>query len=195
VFFCYYVCMQGSIGIDEVGRGAWAGPLLVVAARQIQKLPTNLKDSKQTTKRQRHLLVKELLLSCQFGEGWVSSVEIDMLGLTLATKTGVKRALSSFLTNQDVPIVMDGHINYCPDEFTNVQCTVKADMTVPIVSAASVYAKVMRDMYMQTIGKEFPNYLFENHVGYGTAVHKKVLEKYGLTTQHRRSFKPVRQFL
>lgn len=84
------------IGIDEVGRGSWAGPLLVVAARTESTLPHALKDSKVLTKLQRSKILHLLLICCQFGEGWVLPEEIDKYGLTESMRIGVKRALKKF---------------------------------------------------------------------------------------------------
>ena len=181
------------IGIDEVGRGCWAGPMLVVAAREISQLPAGLKDSKKLTKRQRHNLQAGIKLSCKLGEGWVSAKEIDALGLTAATRLGVKRALEALNASPKEQIIMDGTINYVPDTYLNVRCVARADDTYPIVSAAAIYAKVTRDNYMSVIAhKSFPLYRFDSHVGYGTALHQAVLELYGVSEIHRLSYKPVK---
>src|SRR4051812_6898730 len=101
------------IGIDEVGRGCWAGPLLVVAARVSSTLPQGLKDSKKLNKKQRENLFSYIHLSCDLGEGWVSAPEIDTLGLTGAMKLGVARALTAIQAENSEEIIMDGLINYC----------------------------------------------------------------------------------
>ncbi len=182
------------VGIDEVGRGAWAGPLLLVAARARMTLPSGLADSKVLSKKQREQLIPLLKKSCDFGEGWVSNVEIDKLGLTKAMKLGVKRALLALGCQHSARIIMDGSINYCSDEYTKVECVIKADSLYPIVSAASIYAKVMRDNLMQKLAKEHPKYGFEKHVGYGTKLHSDGLKKFGVCELHRLSYKPVAGF-
>lgn len=182
------------IGIDEVGRGAWAGPLLVVAARAKKTLPVGLMDSKVLSKKRREQLNPLLKESCDFGEGWVSNLEIDELGLTKAMKLGVKRALLALGCQHSARIIMDGSINYCSDEYTKVECVIKADSLYPIVSAASIYAKVVRDNKMRDLALEHPKYGFEKHVGYGTKLHLDVLKQYGVCELHRLSYKPVAGF-
>lgn len=189
--FCYTESMQGLIGIDEVGRGCWAGPLLVVAARAKSSLPAGLKDSKQLTKIARENLHEAIQEVCDLGEGWVQPEEIDQFGLARAMRLGVQRALMNLGVTHDQEIIMDGLVNYCPEEFTAVRTIVKADATHPIVSAASIYAKVMRDAHMTRLAQFYPYYGFEKHVGYGTALHSAALKVHGISKIHRRSFKPV----
>jgi ribonuclease HII len=181
------------VGIDEVGRGAWAGPLLVVAARQHSDITTVLNDSKKLSKKQREALFETLRQFCSFGEGWVSPDEIDELGLTAAMKLGVKRALEDLKARNDEPIIMDGHINYCAPEFVNVVCEVKADANHPVVSAASIYAKVSRDNYMVKLATEAQGYGFESNVGYGTAKHIDGIKSHGVTKHHRMFYRPVKE--
>ena len=183
------------IGIDEVGRGCWAGPLLVVAARQKHPLSLSLKDSKKLSAKQRQVLIEGISSSCDIGEGWVEAAEVDTLGLTGAMKLAVKRALAGLNAKSDEEIIMDGNFNYCEDVFANVTCAVKADDLYPIVSAASIYAKVARDDYMAKVGKEYPGYAFESHVGYGTKSHSDAIRLLGVTKLHRVSYKPIKVFL
>lgn len=183
------------IGIDEVGRGAWAGPLLVVAARQKSALPDGLEDSKVLSKKTRSGLIQDIQVSCDIGHGWVHPAEIDELGLTAAMNLAVSRALTELKATRDEEIIMDGNINYCEPQFLNVSCVVKADADYPIVSAASIYAKVTRDNLMTEAGQEYPNHGFDKHVGYGTKLHIAALQQYGLTNLHRLSYKPVKAFL
>lgn len=181
------------IGIDEVGRGAWAGPLLVVAAQQNSDITTVLDDSKKLSKKQRETLFETLQQYCNFGEGWVSPKEIDELGLTLAMRLGVKRALDDLKATNDEAIIMDGHINYCAPRYLNVVCEVKADANHPVVSAASIYAKVTRDNFMVELASVTEGYGFESNVGYGTAKHIDGIKQHGVTKHHRKSYKPVRE--
>jgi ribonuclease HII len=185
------------IGVDEVGRGAWAGPLLVVAARvrPQRSLPEGLTDSKLLSKKQREFLYESLQLVCDFGEGWVSVEEIDELGLSVALKTGAARAVASLASIEDDEICIDGSVNFLKDLYPKAYCRVKADMYEPIVSAASIYAKVGRDKHMARLHFEDPRYGFNAHVGYGTAEHITALKKHGVTAQHRKSFKPIMELL
>lgn len=180
------------VGIDEVGRGCWAGPLLVVAARAKSELPNGLRDSKLMTKQQRLKILNMLSISCEFGEGWVSAIEIDRVGLANALRLGVKRALKSLSVMNDDEIVMDGKVNYLPAKYTAGKCLVDADDLMPIVSAASIYAKVKRDNYMAQLAKKYPDYNFEKHVGYGTRTHQQALSSLGyIKNVHRLSYAPI----
>ncbi len=182
------------IGIDEVGRGCWAGPLLVVAARAHRTLPEGLADSKELSKAKRESMLGVIGETCNLGEGWVQPEEIDQLGLAGAMRLGVSRALLALGADFDDEIIMDGTVNYCPEEFTNVETKAKADQTEPIVSAASIHAKVTRDAHMVRAAKFYPYYGFEKHVGYGTAIHQAALKVHGISSIHRKSFKPIQAF-
>lgn len=185
------------IGVDEVGRGAWAGPLLVVAARLKEYLdfPEGLTDSKMLTKKQKEQIYQELLYVCTFGEGWVDVQEIDTLGLGAALKVGCMRAVAGLGDVENEDICIDGKVNYLSDVYEKSFARVGADMTEPIVSAASVYAKVVRDKKMTALHYELPQYGFRNHVGYGTQEHVAALKAYGVSEHHRKSFKPIMELL
>lgn len=180
------------IGVDEVGRGCLAGPLLVVAARQITTLPRGTQDSKLLSQIQRENLFKRLVNTCVFGKGWVTASEIDSYGLAEGMRIGVNKALLSLEVTSDEEIIMDGRVNYASDTFKNVSCLISADKLIPIVSAASIYAKVVRDKFMRDLHSQYPRYGFKNHVGYGTARHMEALRLYGpLKKIHRYSIKTV----
>jgi ribonuclease HII len=183
------------IGIDEVGRGCWAGPLLVVAARERSELPKGLNDSKLLTKQKRESAIAAIEASCDLGEGWVEPEEVDKLGLTAAMQLGVQRALTAIHCDSNEEIIMDGHINYCNPKYSSVSCVVRADSLHPIVSAASIYAKVLRDAKMAEFAVDYPDYGFEKHVGYGTKQHQEALRDFGVTMIHRRSYKPIKALL
>lgn len=180
------------IGVDEVGRGSLAGPLLVVAARQVGEEPDGLTDSKLLTRKQRETIYELLTVNYEFGEGWVKAVEINRLGLTGAQKLGVKRALRSLRVSYRDEIIMDGPINYFSRRYSKVECLIDADEKIPIVSAASIYAKVLRDRFMIELAKRHPRYGFESHVGYATPEHLKALDRFGaLKRIHRQFFEPI----
>ncbi len=185
------------IGIDEVGRGAWAGPLLVVAARlkPNRDLPFDLTDSKLLSSKQKDLFYQQLLLVCDFGEGWVSVEEIDQFGLGVALKIGAKRAISGIDDLGSEEICIDGTVNFLGEDYPSAFTRIGADLYVPIVSAASVYAKVVRDKHMRKLHYEIPQYKFDQHVGYGTQLHVEMLKTHGVSIHHRKSFKPIMKLL
>lgn len=178
------------VGIDEVGRGCWAGPL--VAGAVVLDAPIlGLNDSKLLSKKRRELLSKQIIsTAASFGLGWVSPEEIDNVGLTRAVALAMERALGQITVDFD-ELIVDGNINFFPAE-PRAKAIIKADMTVAEVSAASIIAKVARDNWMASVANtEYPDYHFDKHVGYGTALHINMLKKHGVTPIHRRSFKPV----
>lgn len=182
------------VGIDEVGRGCLAGPLLVVAARAKADLPAGLRDSKLLSREQREEFHKILINVCEYGEGWVTPAEINALGLGRCLKLGVRRAIANLSVELDEEIVMDGICNYIPLKFKNRRCEAKADNNYPIVSAASIIAKVTRDNFMRELARKHPRYKFDSHVGYGTTDHYQAIEKYGpLKYVHRTIFAPFQE--
>ncbi len=182
------------IGIDEVGRGALAGPLLVVAAKRSGSWPQGLADSKLLTRRQREDLFELLVGSFNFGEGWVTPTEIDRLGLGACLRLGVVRALKNLNAGCDEEIIIDGSVNYIPKKFKLGRCEIDADAHIPIVSAASIYAKVRRDRFMWELSKRHRRFSFDQHVGYGTSQHRDEIQTNGpLKHIHRLSFAPLCQ--
>jgi ribonuclease HII len=180
------------VGVDEVGRGCWAGPLLVVAARATSDLPKGLKDSKLLTRRQREKILDLLSISCKFGEGWVSAAEIDKNGLADSLRLGVKRALWQLSVMVHEEIIIDGAVNYLPKKFIHGKCLVDGDALLPIISAASIHAKVTRDRFMTELAKKHPAYNFDSHVGYGTKAHMLALKSRGaIKYVHRYSYAPI----
>lgn len=182
-----------TVGIDEVGRGCWAGPL--VAGAVVLDTPVDgLKDSKKLSRVQREILSAIILKQAlAIGLGWVEPKQIDELGLTAATRLAMGRALGQITCDYE-EIIIDGAYNYFPH---NPKCRViiKADAQVPAVSAASIIAKVARDNFMSEIAKKYPNYGFEQHVGYGTTLHLEKLKELGVSKIHRLSYKPVKELL
>ncbi len=177
------------VGIDEVGRGAWAGPLVVGAVALSGNEIDGLTDSKKLTARKRQVLSGIIRQSTpHIGLGWVAAKTIDKIGLSTALKIAAMQALREIEAEYD-EIIIDGTIKLIDDK--RVTTMKQADLLVPSVSAASIIAKVARDYYMQKIAAEYPDYGFEKHVGYGTKLHREAIEKHGPSELHRMSFAPM----
>lgn len=182
------------VGVDEVGRGCWAGPL-VVGVVILNESIAGLADSKTLPPAIRLKLAKEIKALARVAElGWVAPAEIDEIGLTAATTLAIERALAACGEISYDYIVLDGSVNFLPDNPRSVVIP-KADSLVPAVSAASILAKVARDDFMAQQAKTYADYGFEKHVGYGTEFHKDALQIYGLTPLHRQSFRPVQAIM
>lgn len=179
-----------SVGVDEVGRGCWAGPL-VAGAVILGRPMRGLRDSKLLTRLQRELLDKRIRKNAlAIGLGWASPQEIDELGLTRAVRLAMERALKQITIDYD-ELVIDGNYNFFPEN-SKAKAVIKADASVKCVSAASIVAKVARDNYMRQICARYPDYCFDRHVGYGTRLHLERLKQFGVCDLHRRSYAPVR---
>lgn len=180
------------VGVDEVGRGCWAGPV-VAGAVLLGKPIRGLKDSKKLTREQREAFdVKIRAKAKAIGIGWVSSAELDKLGMTKAVRLAMDRAVAQISEAYD-EIIIDGNYNFLA-HVPNTKTMIKADDKIPAVSAASIVAKVARDTWMATeAAKLFPLYGFESHVGYGTPRHRAAIETHGLCDLHRRLFAPIRR--
>lgn len=183
------------IGIDEVGRGCWAGPL-VAAAVGFNSNPdiVGLTDSKLLSAKKRSEISLQIeQLTEHIGIGWVWPEEINKIGLTESVRLAMQRAFDQ-IEGLARKVVIDGSINYLP-HVSNTEAVIKADGTVAAVSAASIIAKVARDTYMTQMAETYPEYAFEKHVGYGTKLHMTALETYGVTPLHRLNYKPVQRYL
>jgi len=185
------------LGIDEVGRGPWAGPLVVGAVVLGGEVIEGLTDSKKLSKKQREVLDLEIREKANgFGLGWVSADEIDEIGLSLALKLATIRAVEQ-ITVPYHEIVIDGTVNFLSETNKGQYVTTmkKADSLVPSVSAASIVAKVARDNFMTMQDDIYPGYGFKSHVGYGTAAHSVAINKLGVTPLHRLSFAPLQKYV
>ncbi len=184
------------LGIDEVGRGPWAGPLVVGAVVLGGIEIPGLTDSKKLTKKQREALdqaIREKALG--FGLGWVDATEIDEVGLSEALRLATRRAVEQVHAPYH-EIIIDGTINFLADTGKGkyVKTLKKADLLIPSVSAASIIAKVARDNYMAEQDRVYPGYHFAAHVGYGTAAHRAAIDQLGVTPLHRLSFAPLQKY-
>lgn len=187
------------LGIDEVGRGPLAGPLVVGAVilpPEIKPWFSELKDSKKLTSKKREELNTVILAESTTGLGWVPARELDELGISSALKLATKRAVKSVqaLHAPFSQIIIDGKVNFLADTPLEncVSTCIKADDKIREVSAASIIAKVARDHYMMNLAAKYPEYGFDKHVGYGTKAHVAAIYQYGLTGEHRKSFEPCK---
>jgi len=188
-----YTKAKMLVGIDEVGRGCWAGPL-VAGAVVLGGPISGLKDSKKLTKKQREALTLEIQATAvAVGLGWVWPAELDAVGMTQAVRLAMERALAAVNIDYD-EVIIDGNINYFADN-PKARAIIKADDSVPAVSAASIVAKVARDQYMANLSEQYAGYGFAQHVGYGTAAHAAALKLLGVSDIHRKSFKPIQALL
>lgn len=190
------------LGIDEVGRGPWAGPVVVgaVILPQIDSIypawVLELTDSKRLSDSKRRRYAMQITEEAPASAlGWVSAEELDRLGLAAALRLATRRAVRQIQATK-IPfaqIVIDGKVNFLAQTPLAQYVTVlpKADLLVKEVSAASIIAKVARDQYMCNLAKRYPNYGFERHVGYGTAYHRQALAQFGPCPEHRFSFRPL----
>ncbi len=184
------------LGIDEVGRGPWAGPLVVGAVVLGGEQIEGLTDSKKLSKKRREELAEEIYQKASgLGLGWVHAHEIDKIGLSDALVLATIRAVSQVNCAYS-EIIIDGTINFLKETGKGQYVTTmkKADLLVPSVSAASIVAKVARDIYMDEQDASYPEYGFKSHVGYGTAKHRAAIDKHGVTPLHRLSFAPLAKY-
>ncbi len=184
------------LGIDEVGRGPWAGPLVVGAVVLGNAQIDGLTDSKKLSKKKRDAL--DVLIREQasgYGLGWVEAKEIDEIGLGPALRLATIRAVEQVKAPYH-EIIIDGTINFLSETSKGAFVTTlaKADLLIQSVSAASIIAKVARDNYMALQDTIYPGYGFTSHVGYGTAAHRYAIDTLGVTPLHRLSFAPLVQY-
>lgn len=183
------------LGIDEAGRGPWAGPL-VVGAVVLGCEIEGLNDSKKLSKKRREALEVEILAGAQAAAtGWVSAKELDELGMSEALRLATRRAVEQ-ITVPYHEIIIDGTVNFLKDTTKGQYVTTlpKADALIPSVSAASIIAKVARDRYMAELDDRYPGYGFKSHAGYGVARHRDAIDTLGVTPEHRLSFAPLQKY-
>lgn len=186
------------LGIDEVGRGPWAGPLVIGAVVLPDTFTLEgLTDSKKLSAKRRtelDVLIREQALG--WGLGWVFPKELDEVGLPESLRRATIRAVEAVKAPYH-EIIIDGTINFLKEtsKGSYVTTLAKADLLIPAVSAASIIAKVARDTYMEEQDVVYPGYGFASHVGYGTAKHQAALNEYGVTELHRTSFAPIAKLL
>lgn len=183
------------LGIDEAGRGPWAGPLVVGAVVLGGARIEGLNDSKKLTKKRREELYNQIKQQATSAAGWVSAQELDDLGMSAALRLATRRAVEKIAAPYH-EIIIDGTINFLADTSKGGYVTTlpKADSLIPSVSAASIVAKVERDRYMAELDERHPGYGFAKHAGYGVAAHRAAIERLGVTPEHRLSFAPLQKY-
>ncbi len=182
-----------TAGVDEVGRGCLAGP--VVSAAVILKHGINLKllkDSKKITFKKRLEISDHIKKNSLFSIGIASVEEILKLNILGASLLSMKRAIEK-LTVKPSLILIDG--NFAPEGLKNFKTVINGDEKIKAISAASIIAKVYRDKIMIRLSEKFTNYAWEKNFGYGTRAHLEGLKKFGITSHHRKDFRPVHKIL
>ena len=183
--------MNFIAGVDEVGRGCLAGPVIAAAVVLKTNIP-GLADSKKLSKKKREELSSTIMQNSYFSFGSSSVEEIDSINILQASLLAMKRAILN-LSVEPGKILVDG--THKPDLDIDTQTIIGGDSVVDEISAASIIAKVYRDKLMINLSEKFSNYSWERNFGYGTKAHLEGLKKFGVTAHHRKSFKPVYKIL
>jgi len=185
----YLVC-----GVDEAGRGPLAGPVYAAAVILDDMHPIiGLGDSKKLSESKRNYLAGEIKLHAKaWAIATASAAEIDEINILQASLLAMKRAIEA-LSLRPQEVLVDGL--YCPDSGIASRAIVKGDSSVAAISAASILAKTARDDAMLLLHESYPQYGFAAHKGYPTAAHLAALKLHGISPEHRKSFRPVRELL
>ena len=181
------------IGVDEVGRGPLAGPVISAAIiLNKEMIPEGINDSKKLSKKKREVINEELISQHSFAIGMASVEEIDKINILQASLLAMKRAVLN-LNIKPQTILVDG--NKLPDLEYNMYPIIKGDSKSISIAAASIIAKVYRDKLMQDLSLQYPGYYWEKNSGYGTKQHLLALNNLGVTPIHRKSFAPIYNML
>ena len=181
-------------GVDEVGRGPWAGPVTACAVvLDPANIPDGLDDSKKLTAKRREFLFEQILTTADVSIAHVSVAEIDQINILQASLLAMEKAVSGLTKAADFALI-DGNKTpknlSCPSE-----TIIKGDAKSSSIAAASIVAKVTRDRLMVALSQQFPGYGWETNAGYGTKAHQEGLKTLGVTAHHRHSFKPIHKML
>ncbi len=180
-------------GVDEAGRGPWAGP--VVAAAVVldrETMPEGLRDSKTLTEKRRKELAGALWQCARIGVGVSSVDEIDQMNILRASLLAMSRAVANLPAAPAIALV-DGHIKpklRCP-----AYTVIKGDAKSFSIAAASIIAKTTRDRMMRELARDYPDYQWQKNKGYGAPAHREALDRCGVTPHHRKSFAPIHKML
>ncbi|MCW1930301.1 MAG: ribonuclease HII [Candidatus Kerfeldbacteria bacterium] len=178
-------------GVDEVGRGTWAGPIAAGAVvMPLHPIVKGARDSKALSPKKREALAKEIKeTALAWCVAYVEASEIDEMGITAANELVMVRAIQGLKVQPDFVLVDAFKFLAFPYKYTAVP---HGDATIYSIACASIIAKVDRDARMQQIAVQYPEYGFDVNKGYGTQLHKQALDQYGITREHRKSFQPMR---
>jgi len=180
-------------GVDEVGRGCLAGPVIscaIILKKNINK--KILKDSKTISFKNRLKIADHIKKNSWYAIGVASVIEIDKYNIFNATLLSMERAIKKLKKKPNLFLV-DG--THAPKKLKNSKTIIKGDQKIKCISAASIVAKVYRDLYMIKLANKFPKYKWHKNFGYGTSQHLNALKKFGVTSYHRKSYKPVHNIL
>ena len=187
------------IGVDEAGRGPLVGSVVAAAVAFPPGFKIDgLTDSKKLSEKKREALYNQITSECYWSFAQSNSNEIDQINILEATMLAMKKAVEQLMlligdNNQTISVLVDG--NRCPD-LENCRAIIKGDLTEPVISAASIIAKVTRDRQMIALDQEYPEYGFSKHKGYGTKAHLEALANFGpIQGQHRFTFAPVKKLI
>ena len=187
------------IGVDEAGRGPLVGSVVAAAVAFPPGFRIDgLTDSKKLSEKKREALYNQITSECYWSFAQSNSNEIDQVNILEATMLAMKKAVEQLMlliedNSQTISVLVDG--NRCPD-LENCRAIIKGDLTEPVISAASIIAKVTRDRQMIALDQEYPEYGFAKHKGYGTRAHLEALANFGpIQGQHRFTFAPVKKLI
>jgi ribonuclease HII len=187
------------IGVDEAGRGPLVGSVVAAAVAFPPGFRIDgLTDSKKLSEKKREALYNQITSECYWSFAQSNSNEIDQINILEATMLAMKKAVEQLIlllddNTQTISVLVDG--NRCPD-IQNSRAIIKGDLTEPVISAASIIAKVTRDRQMIALDQEYPEYGFSKHKGYGTKAHLEALANFGpIQGQHRFTFAPVKKLI
>ena len=187
------------IGVDEAGRGPLVGSVVAAAVAFPPGFRIDgLTDSKKLSEKKREALYNQITSECYWSFAQSNSNEIDQINILEATMLAMKKAVEQLMlliedNSQTISVLVDG--NRCPD-IQNSRAIIKGDLTEPVISAASIIAKVTRDRQMIALDQEYPEYGFSKHKGYGTKAHLEALANFGpIQGQHRFTFAPIKKLI
>ncbi|MEL7047991.1 MAG: ribonuclease HII [Pseudomonadota bacterium] len=180
-------------GVDEAGRGPWAGPVVAAAViLDASAIPIGIADSKALDEQKREALFEQITSASQVGIGIADVERIDRDNILAATMWAMGEAVAALALAPDIALI-DG--NRAPPLTCQARTIIKGDAICLSIAAASIIAKVTRDRILRDLGKAHPEYGFEKHKGYGTKQHQAALRTHGVTPHHRRSFKPIKALI